>query len=352
MSIKKITINDFISISERHPIIDVRSPGEYLQAHIPGAYNIPLFTDEERKIVGTTYKQQGKQKAIKIGLDFFGPKMKANIETLEKKIKQFHFTSNTIIVHCWRGGMRSAGMAWLFELYGFEVLIIVGGYKAFRNWVLETFETPYDIKLLGGYTGSAKTELLHELKINNQEIIDLEALADHKGSAFGGIGMPEQPTQEMFENMLALQLSKKKVDDKLTSFWLEDESQRIGRLNIPHSLWKTIRKSRLYFIEIDFENRLEFIYNYYGKKDDQSLIDAIQRIQKRLGPNETKTTINLILENKTKEAFRELLKYYDKTYIKSLNSRLEQNNQIQKIKMPSTDAHQNYILLQESINKT
>jgi tRNA 2-selenouridine synthase len=278
--------------------------------------------------------------------------MKANIETLEKKIKQFHFTSNTIIVHCWRGGMRSAGMAWLFELYGFEVLIIVGGYKAFRNWVLETFETPYDIKLLGGYTGSAKTELLHELKINNQEIIDLEALADHKGSAFGGIGMPEQPTQEMFENMLALQLSKKKVDDKLTSFWLEDESQRIGRLNIPHSLWKTIRKSRLYFIEIDFENRLEFIYNYYGKKDDQSLIDAIQRIQKRLGPNETKTTINLILENKTKEAFRELLKYYDKTYIKSLNSRLEQNNQIQKIKMPSTDAHQNYILLQESINKT
>jgi tRNA 2-selenouridine synthase len=107
----------------------------------------------------------------------------------------------------------------------------------------------------------------------------------------------------------------------------------------------------LYFIEIDFENRLEFIYNYYGKKDDQSLINAILRIQKRLGPNETKTTINLILENKTKEAFRELLKYYDKTYIKSLNSRLEQNNQIHKIQMPSTDAHQNYILLQESINK-
>jgi tRNA 2-selenouridine synthase len=259
MSIKKITINDFISISESHPIIDVRSPGEYLQAHIPGAYNIPLFTDEERKIVGTTYKQQGKQKAIKIGLDFFGPKMKANIEVLEKINKQKQFNSNTIILHCWRGGMRSAGMAWLFDLYGFEVLIIVGGYKAFRNWVLETFETPYDIKLLGGYTGSAKTELLQELKTNNQNIIDLEALACHKGSAFGGIGMPEQPTQEMFENMLALQLSKKKVDDKPISFWLEDESQRIGRLNIPHSLWKTIRKSPLYFIEIDFESRLEFI---------------------------------------------------------------------------------------------
>jgi len=351
MSIKKITINDFISISERPPIIDVRSPGEYLQAHIPGAYNIPLFTDEERKIVGTAYKQQGKQKAIKIGLEFFGPKMKANIEVLEKINKQKQFNSNTIILHCWRGGMRSAGMAWLFDLYGFDVLIIVGGYKAYRKWVLNKFETTYDIKVLGGYTGSAKTELLHELKRNKQEIIDLESLADHKGSAFGGIGMPEQPTQEMFENKLALELSKKIVDDKPISFWLEDESQRIGRLNIPHSLWKTIRKSRLYFIEIDFENRLEFIYNYYGKKDDQSLINAILRIQKRLGPNETKTTINLILENKTKEAFRELLKYYDKTYIKSLNSRLEQNNQIHKIQMPSTDAHQNYILLQESINK-
>ena len=351
MSIKKITINDFISISERPPIIDVRSPGEYLRAHIPGAHNIPLFTDEERKVVGTAYKQQGKQKAIKIGLDFFGPKMKANIEVLEKINKQTQFNSNTIILHCWRGGMRSAGMAWLFDLYGFDVLIIVGGYKAYRKWVLNKFETPYDIKVLGGYTGSAKTELLHELKRNNQEIIDLESLADHKGSAFGGIGKPEQPTQEMFENKLALELSKKIADDKPISFWLEDESQRIGRLNIPHSLWKTIRKSPLYFIEIDFENRLEFIYNYYGKKDDQSLINAILRIQKRLGPNETKTTINLILENKTKEAFRELLNYYDKTYIKSLNSRQEQNNQIHKIQMPSTDALQNYILLQENINK-
>lgn len=351
MSIKKITINDFISISEKHPIIDVRSPGEYHQAHIPGAHNIPLFTDDERRIVGTTYKQQGKQKAIKIGLDHFGPKMKTNIEAFEKIKKQTQSNSNTVIIHCWRGGMRSAGMAWLFDLYGFDVLIIAGGYKAYRKWVLDKFETHYDIKVLGGYTGSAKTELLQELKIHHHQIIDLEGLARHKGSAFGGIGMPEQPTQEMFENMLALELSKKKVDDKPASFWLEDESQRIGRLNIPHSLWKTIRKSPLYFIEIDFENRLEFIYNYYGKKDEQSLINAILRIQKRLGPNETKTTINLILENKTKEAFRELLKYYDKTYVKSLNNRPEENNPIHKINMPSTDVHQNYILLQESINK-
>lgn len=351
MSIKKITINDFISISEKHPIIDVRSPGEYHQAHIPGAHNIPLFTDDERRIVGTTYKQQGKQKAIKIGLDYFGPKMKTNIEAFEKIKKQTQSDSNTVIIHCWRGGMRSAGMAWLFDLYGFDVLIIAGGYKAYRKWVLDKFETHYDIKVLGGYTGSAKTELLQELKIHHHQIIDLEGLARHKGSAFGGIGMPEQPTQEMFENMLALELSKKKVDDKPASFWLEDESQRIGRLNIPHSLWKTIRKSPLYFIEIDFENRLEFIYNYYGKKDEQSLINAILRIQKRLGPNETKTTINLILENKTKEAFRELLKYYDKTYVKSLNNRPEENNPIHKINMPSTDVHQNYILLQESINK-
>lgn len=351
MSIKKITINDFISISEKHPIIDVRSPGEYHQAHIPGAHNIPLFTDDERRIVGTTYKQQGKQKAIKIGLDYFGPKMKTNIEAFEKLKKQTQSDSNTVIIHCWRGGMRSAGMAWLFDLYGFDVLIIAGGYKAYRKWVLDKFETHYDIKVLGGYTGSAKTELLQELKIHHHQIIDLEGLARHKGSAFGGIGMPEQPTQEMFENMLALELSKKKVDDKPAAFWLEDESQRIGRLNIPHSLWKTIRKSPLYFIEIDFENRLEFIYNYYGKKDEQSLINAILRIQKRLGPNETKTTINLILENNTKEAFRELLKYYDKTYVKSLNNRPEENNPIHKINMPSTDVHQNYILLQESINK-
>ena len=155
-------------------------------------------TTTEHEARKRRHKQQGKQKAIKEGVSFFGPKMKSNIEKVEQIFKQKKSNSITIILHCWRGGMRSAGMAWLFDLYGFDVYILVGGYKAYRKWVLHKFEENYQIKTLGGYTGSAKTELLHSLKENGEPIIDLEALAHHKGSAFGGIGQPEQPTQEMF----------------------------------------------------------------------------------------------------------------------------------------------------------
>ena len=351
MAIKKITIPELINLSELHPVIDVRSPGEYLHAHFPSAHNIPLFTDDERKEVGTAYKQLGKEKAIKIGLDYFGPKMKQNIEAVEKIFKQLRSNSKTIIVHCWRGGMRSSGMAWLFDLYGFEVYLVVGGYKAFRTWALKKFEQPYDIKVLGGFTGSSKTELLHEFKNNRQAVIDLEGIARHKGSAFGGIGQPEQPSQEMFENLLALELSKMNDNEKLTSFLLEDESQRIGRLNIPHAFWKTIRAAPLFFIDIDFETRLDFIISYYGKLNKEALINAILRIQKRLGPNETKTTLNYILENNIKEAFRILLQYYDKTYFKSLQNREGLESQMKKIIMTTTDAKTNYQLLHQFINQ-
>lgn len=350
MPIKKITISELVSLSELHPVIDVRSPGEFAHAHFPKAHNIPLFTNEERKEVGIAYKQVGKQKAIKVGLDYFGPRMKTNIEEVEKIFKQLRSNSKTIIVHCWRGGMRSAGMAWLFDLYGFEVYIVVGGYKAFRTWALEKFEASYEIQVLGGYTGSSKTELLHEIKNNREAVIDLEGIALHKGSAFGGIGLPEQPTQEMFENMLAIELSKMNQNGKPISFWIEDESQRIGRLNIPNAFWKTIRAAPLFFIDIEFETRLDFILNYYGKLDKQALINAILRIQKRLGPNETKLTINYILENNIKEAFRILLQYYDKTYIQSLHKRDNIADQMKTISMATTQAQLNYKLLQQFIN--
>ena len=315
MAIQKIGLEDFLALAANHPVIDVRSPGEYNHAHIPSAHNIPLFSDAERAIVGTLYKKEGKQKAIKTGLDFFGVKMKSMVEAVEKiKEKQ---SSNTVLVHCWRGGMRSAGVAWLLDLYGYEVYTLIGGYKTFRTWVLAQFEKKYNINVLGGYTGSAKTELLHALRQKNVPVIDLEDLAGHKGSAFGGIGLPEQPTQEMFENKLSLAL----YSLGNTPFWLEDESQRIGRLHIPHALWATIRNSSLYFIDIPFHERLQFIIKNYGQLETEKLINAIIRIKKRLGPNETKITINHLIENDIQAAFDVLLTYYDKEYKKSLLKR-------------------------------
>ena len=350
MAITRLTVEEFLTLAKENPVLDVRSPGEFTHAHIPGAYSLPLFSDEERKVVGTAYKQESQQKAIKLGLDFYGTKMVKMVEEVEElcKVRGTKYevrtkeenlvprTSNLVLIHCWRGGMRSAGVAWLLDLYGFKVYTLVGGYKAYRNWVLQQFTKEYPINMLGGFTGSGKTEVLHALAKKGNCIIDLEKLASHKGSAFGALGQPVQPTQEMFENLLAAEL-KMIVDrwqmtgekNALLSdnahlpsvIWLEDESQRIGEVNIPTVFFSQMRKKQIYFLDIPFEERLNFIVAHYGKFEKDKLVSAVIRIKKRLGGLETKTAVNYLIEDNTKECFRVLLTYYDKFYLKSLQNR-------------------------------
>jgi tRNA 2-selenouridine synthase len=327
MAVQKINIDEFIietrvsiGVSIRSSIIiDVRSPAEFEHAHIPHALNLPLFDNEQRAMIGTTYKKQSREAAIKAGLPLFGTKMLPMIETVEAWIKdrqkENDLTKPTIYVHCWRGGMRSAAVAWLLDLYGYKVVQLTGGYKAYRNWVLEQFTISYSLKVLGGYTGSGKTEVLHALQNKNYPVIDLEGLANHKGSAYGAIGQLPQPSQEMFENILAEKLLE--VNKKQKSIWIEDESQRIGTVLIPTPLFHLMRSSPCYFLTIPFEQRLNFIVEGYGSFDQKSLIEATIRIQKRLGGLETKTAVDYITEGALKEAFSILLKYYDKWYEKN-----------------------------------
>ena len=314
MAVTKIDISTFLSMTGL-PVIDVRSPSEYAHAHIPNALSMPLFTDEERKVVGTTYKQISREQAIKIGLDYFGPKMRKMVEQIEELLK--HDPSKSIVVHCWRGGMRSAAVAWLLDLYGCKVYTIIGGYKAFRTWVLDYLGQDRNYTILGGYTGSAKTEILSELKNKGETIVDLEGIAHHKGSAFGALGQEPQPSQEMFENILAKQIAEAGAKN----IWLEDESQRIGTVNIPHNMWQIIRSKPVYFLEIPFEIRLDHISNTYGKLNKGDLASAIMRIKKRLGGLETKTSLSFLAEDNIKECFRILLTYYDKQYAKGLINR-------------------------------
>lgn len=327
MAIEKIHIEQFLELAKQHPVLDVRSPGEYKHAHIPGACSLPLFTDEERKIVGTAYKQENREQAIKLGLDFFGVKMRKMVEEVE----QLSSNSKTVLVHCWRGGMRSAGVAWLLDLYGFKVFTLAGGYKKYRNYVLDTFRLPFQFNILGGYTGSGKTELLKTLKERGEKVIDLEGIANHKGSAFGNIGMPPQPGQEMFENLLSKELRKSLVSQPESPVWLEDESQRIGLVNIPGELWKTMRQSPVYFLDIPFEERLKHIVQEYGQLDPEKLADAIGRISQKLGNLNAKTAILLLNEGKITESFDILLKYYDKHYFKSLHNREGINSLLQTV---------------------
>ncbi len=380
MAAERIHIEQFLELAKHHPVIDVRSPGEYSHAFMPGAKSLPLFTDEERKVVGTAYKQQSREVAIKIGLDYFGPKMRKMVEEVESLVgsreleakyevqslkyknseiaKTVLQTSKIVLVYCWRGGMRSGAVSWLLDMYGFKVYTLIGGYKKFRNYVLDTFKLPFQFNILGGYTGSGKTELLNALKAKNEAVLDLEAAASHKGSAFGSIGMPPQPGQEMFENLLGCQLrvvlcqanSQIPTTDSrqpTTAIWLEDESQRIGHVNIPHELWKTMRKSPVYFLDIPFAERLQHIVQEYGQLDQQMVIDAISRISQKLGHLNAKTAILLQKEGKIAESFEILLAYYDKHYFKSLHNREGINSLLQTIPCKSvTPENANQLLLQ------
>lgn len=350
-------------------LIDVRSPAEYEHAHIQGALSLPLFSNEERKIVGTAYKQESREKAIKIGLQYFGPKMVAMVEQVEqwkeeklqgegkkqKAVSEIQKEEGKglkaeskkqqeafcVVVHCWRGGMRSAGVAWLLDLYGFKVYTIKGGYKTFRHWSLQQFEQDYPFKIIGGYTGSGKTVVLQQLKKLGQKVIDLEGLASHKGSAFGNINMPVQPSQEMFENQLALALYLAKQSAP-TSIWMEDESQRIGLVNIPTTLFKKMRQADLYFLDIPFEERLSHIVQDYGKGDIDQLVNAIIRIQKRLGGMEAKNAIQCLLEQDLRGSFAILLRYYDKWYLKSFEQHKEEViSPCTTLKLTSTHALEN-----------
>jgi tRNA 2-selenouridine synthase len=342
LPIEKIPIDRFLELGKKFPVLDVRSPGEYNHAHIPGACNLPLFTDEERKIVGTAYKQQSREAAIKIGLDYFGPKMRQMVEYVESLSGS---GPQQVFVHCWRGGMRSAGVAWLLDLYGYKAYTLAGGYKSYRNWVIETFSFPFSFNILGGYTGSGKTYVLDELEKKGAAVINLERLANHKGSAFGDIGMAPQPTQEMFENLLSHELRVKSNHDApagmSSPIWLEDESQRIGQINLPNTLWNTMRQSHVLFIKIPFEERLKHIVQEYGELDKEKMGFGIVRIQKRLGPMETKMTLQYLAAGDIESCFRILLTYYDKQYNKALNNREQLQSLLTNLDCDSVNAKMN-----------
>lgn len=307
----QLAVSDFLSSSEKKMIIDVRSPSEFTKGHIVGAVNIPLFDDNERAIVGTIYKQVGKHQAVVKGLEFVAPKMATWVKQVE------HFPEE-LYLYCFRGGMRSNSLAWLFEQSGKKCFILEGGYKAFRNYVLNSFQKTYPLIILGGKTGCGKTEILECLQQAGEQIIDLEFLANHRGSAFGGIGKGEQPTTEMFENQLFYHLE---LLDNNKPIWIEDESRTIGKVIIPTEFFNQIRTSRTVFIDFPLELRIETILNHYGHYEISQLCDAISKITKRLGYDKAQEALQYCKTGNLNECVKILLYYYDNTYEKGKNSR-------------------------------
>lgn len=311
--VRTLSIESLVGEYASLPLLDVRAPAEYLHGHIPGALSLPLFSNEERAVVGTTYKQQGRDAAVLAGFDIVGPKW---AELIRQAL--LYAPSKKVVVHCWRGGMRSGAVAWALSFYGFEVYQLQGGYKAFRNWALSQFDTTYRLQLIGGMTGSGKTAVLHALKAAKQQVIDLEDLARHRGSSYGSMNSLVQPSQEQFENNLATQLSLLNANDRI---WMEDESSMIGKCLIPRPLWKQMRQAHLVNLMLPFEQRVERLVEEYGCLDKDFLVACTERIGKRLGPEQTKNAIAAIRGNRMSEFVEWVLRYYDKTYQTGLNNR-------------------------------
>ncbi|MCB9279000.1 MAG: tRNA 2-selenouridine(34) synthase MnmH [Lewinellaceae bacterium] len=288
-------------------LFDVRTPAEFAGGHIPGAVNLPLFTNEERAEIGTIYKQVDPRLAFLRGLELVGPKMRQYVEQASASAPDL-----SAVVHCWRGGQRSESMGWLLEKSGFDITVLKGGYKAFRRHALEYLcALPHPLIVLGGYTGSGKTEVLQVLKRKGEQVVDLEGLARHKGSAFGALGELPQPTVEQFEN--DLWAAFREIPSTLP-VWVEDESRSIGRVYQPDGFWRILLSSKLIQVVMPVELRVERLVRDYGAFPKADLIERFARITKRMGGQHVKAAVEAINRDDLPAAARIALQYYDKTY--------------------------------------
>ena len=305
----ELTTDDFLACPPGVPVIDVRTPAEFALGHIPGAVNVPLFSNEERAEIGTAYKHEGRSRAVSLGLRRVGPRLEQLAGSL---LALADPAAPRLHLHCWRGGMRSASVAWLMEAtYGCHTSTLKGGYKAFRHWVLDSFAIPRDLRVIAGLTGSGKTEILRQLAALGECTVDLEGLAHHKGSAFGQLGEPAQPTQTQFENELALFW---RATDPARPVWLEDESRMIGKRMLPEALWERKQGARFHVIELPDAERIAHLCAGYAGFPCGELEARVEMIRSRLGGGRAKAALEALRGGDFAGACRILLSYYDRAY--------------------------------------
>ncbi len=328
----KLSIEEFLPLTDTFPLVDVRSPAEYAKAHIPGAVNIPLFDNEERKQVGIRYKQGGKENAVLLGLEYVGPKMAGFVKQAKKLVKK----DKRILVHCWRGGMRSGSMAWLFETAGLKVFTLDGGYKAYRGYIRKQFSKNVDMVVLGGYTGSGKTSILQEMEKKGEQFLDIEGIAHHKGSVFGPLGQKQQPSNEQFENDLADAWRK---FDFSKPVWVEDESRQLGTCGIPDPLFAQMRKAPVIKVIIPKSERIKRLVNEYGNFEKKLLAEQVEKIRERLGGQFANEAIEALNQNQLDKVADLTLRYYDKAYEFGILKRNPES--ITKLKLEKDDPIEN-----------
>lgn len=299
------------SLLDSHCLIDARTPLEFAEDHLPGAINVPILTNAERAEVGTLYKQQGPQAARIRGLELTCHRFPALVRTITEAAK-----NRPILVYCWRGGLRSEALLLLLEMSGYTASKLIGGYKAFRSVVTSFFSDlhlPVQLVVLHGMTGSGKTEFLLQLPPERYTVIDLEGLARHRGSAFGALGLGEQPPQKLFESRLWAAFRTAPPDRPIV---VEGESKRIGRCTLPGNLYEVMAASTKVWCEVSVATRVTRLSAEYALESyRQPMAEALERIRKKLGAAQYEELHSRLTAWDIPGLAQGLIeKYYDKLY--------------------------------------
>ena len=309
-----LSADEFLEVHSSAAVtFDARSPLEFEKAHIPGALNLPLMDNEDRHDIGIVYKREGRQAAVIRGFERVGPRFH---DLVRKGIELAG--DNPVLVYCWRGGMRSNILAWLLRTAGLKVQLLDGGYKSYRRLMLEKLNVPPRMLVLGGKTGSGKTEMLMRLKDSGQTVLDLEGMASHKGSAFGSLGLPAQPSQEQFENRIGMELWS---HGEQKPVWVENESRLIGERIVPTPFYEHMREAPVLEVVVDRSERKTRILREYGIFPSSDLAFHTKRISKRMGPQHVKAALEYLEQGDVSGWVDLVLDYYDKTYQHSREQR-------------------------------
>ncbi len=299
---------------DTHLVVDVRTPLEYAEDHIPGAVNVPILSNEERVEIGTLHNEAGPHAARIRGLEMTAHRMPAMVAAIAQAA-----AGRPILVYCWRGGLRSKTVASILDLTGYRTVQLTGGYKAFRRHVMayfEPFRPPGPLVVIHGMTGIGKTEFVLGIKSDHFTVIDLEGLACHRGSAFGELGLTQDISQKHFETLLWDAFRKAPAGRPVI---VEGESKRIGKLSLPGNMYEVMQESAKVWCQASLETRVRRLIAEYGNPVyREEMAEALKRIGKRLGGDKCAEIAGYLerweLEPFTTELIRH---YYDKVYYKT-----------------------------------
>lgn len=321
------------NLSDFDCIIDVRSPGEFAEDHIPGAINCPVLNDEERIRVGTLYKQVSPFEAKKVGAALVAKNIGLHIEQqFLNKSKDWH-----PLIYCWRGGNRSGAMTHIFSKIGWQAQQLDGGYKDFRRYVnqsLPELAAQANWRVLCGETGTGKSRLIQALKKQDEQVIDLEQLALHRGSVLGKLPTDEQPSQKSFETHIWQALSQFDLNQPV---YVEAESKKIGNLRVPDAMMASIRLAPCLQLQLALEQRIALLsedYRHFAL-DTQLLKTQLDCLSQIHGKEQIRKWSALAEENQIKKLIEELLlKHYDPAYQRAIARNFTQAEHATKYLLP------------------